>query len=391
MSTSFTAACVVACFLISGIAEPLQYRDANLKREVVSARWRVDLSSSLEGDAVGLVVGHGHETRGQPRTSLWFLDNNKIAVTFVTREGKPSLSRRESLDGTLPLRIRAIFLDAADGWVGNALAWPTDSRFAGIVATHNTNFVVQRGCKLTLFSSDLREMRQLQLPPLEDSEWYAHASPTGGSILFVATNLRTSSSVQWIWVDTDTLEIVRSWSEVQSGWVSISDHNIAMTTCVWVYDCNPFVETRSIQGNWKKVALASLHNKPRPQFVNDDALFLLGDPPDLIRVDGQTILLANQPFENCWWGEAVPAANGQRFVVPSCELRGAVRSLDIGGRDVLRRVILYDAPFQGPPRTIDVEGPAIRDYTQIAISPNGMELAVLNETSVEVFPLPPSH
>ena len=185
-------------------------------------------------------------------TSLWFLDNNTIVVTYVTRGEKssPSLSSRDGLSTSLSLRLRAIFLDAASGKVAMTTAWPTESRDAKIVATHDGNFVTQRGTDLTLYSPDLKELKKLKLPPGEEY-WSVSPSPTGRSILFVASNLWTTSPVPWVWVDTDSLRVVCSWKEVRSGWVGISDDKLAMTACVWIRNCQPNVEIRGLTTEWK--------------------------------------------------------------------------------------------------------------------------------------------
>jgi hypothetical protein len=350
--------------------------------------WRAELRTSIGSEPLGLIVGQGRETQGKPRTSLWFLDNTTIAVTFVTREGETKLSTRDGSDVSSPLKVRLILLDASSGKVRNSRAWPSESRFAGIVTIHEQRFVMQRGPELSLFSSDLTEVKTLKLPPLEGADWHAHPSPSGKNVLFVATNLRTASAVPWIWVDVDTLTVVRSWKEDQSGWVAISDQGMAMTTCVWVYSCKPEVMVRSIDGKWETVALATKNNKPRPQFIDDSQLYLLGSPAKLIRTDGRVVFAEDNVLEGCWWGDAVPSATGQRFVVPSCKLKGAVSSLDMTGHDVLKKVLIFDAPFHKLTYAIDVLGPTIKDLTSLALSPEGLHLAILNNESLEVLLLP---
>ena len=49
------------------------------------------------------------------------------------------------------MRLRAIFLDADTGKIAAALAWPTESRIAGIVTTYEGKFVAQTGNDLTLY------------------------------------------------------------------------------------------------------------------------------------------------------------------------------------------------------------------------------------------------
>jgi hypothetical protein len=144
----------------------------------ITAKWSADLRAAVGSVPLGLVVGHGHETHSQPRTSLWFLDADTIIATFVTREGKPALSSRDSSDSNLPLRVRTVFLDVGTGKITAAPAWTTESRFAGIVATNEGKFVAQTGTTLTLYSSDAKELRKLSLPPLQEDVWGWGAHPS---------------------------------------------------------------------------------------------------------------------------------------------------------------------------------------------------------------------
>lgn len=357
--------------------------------ESIDAKWIVDLRAAVGGVPLGLVVGRGHETLSQPSASLRFLDNQVIVATFVTREGESSLSSRDASNASSPLRLRAVFLDAEAGKITATPAWPSESRFAGIVSSHEGKFIAQTGNTLTLYSSDLKELKALKLPPTEEIGWGAHASPTGKHILFIASNLRTTSAVPWILIDSGSLQILRSWKEAQSGWVGVSDSDIAMTSCVWLYDCEPMVQVRGFDAGWKMLASASRHYKPRPEFVNDDLLFLFGNPARLIRTNGTTLFAEEVSSERCWWGGVYPSAGGQRFVVPSCKSKGRVGSLDLGGRDELQAILVYDAPFHGKSYVLNIKEPKIKDFTLLALSPDGSKLAVLNGESVWVFRLPP--
>jgi len=390
LSISCTAPLVIAFCLTSLAWGSPQQRTFISKHEVVAPKWGVNLRATLPSEPLGLIVGHGHETRLKPYTSLWFLDNDTIAVTFITREGEPKLSTQETMNANTALRLRLVLFDAENGHIVNTTAWPTETRFAAIRTVYGGRFVTQRGTELTLYSLQLRELKRLDLPSAGSDEWYAYPSPSGKSLLFITTNLRTHSSVPWIWVDTDSLAVVRSWKEVQSGWVGISDRHIAMTKCVWFFDCQPEVEARSINGDWKAIASADRHNMPHPQFVDDDTVFLLGRPTELVRMDGQIIVTEGVPLEGCWWGGVVVSST-QRVAVPSCKLKGAMPALDLGGHDVLKKLVLYDAPFRGPSYVLDLKGPKINDLTTLAISPDGSRIAILNveKLTLELVELPP--
>jgi len=87
-------------------------------------------------------------------------------------------------------------------------------------------------------------------------------------------------------------------------------------------------------------------------------------------------------------GGTYSAADSQRFVVPSCKLKGRVQALDLGGYDELSKILVYDPPFHGLSRVLDVKGAKIKDLTLLALSPDGYKLAVLNDESIYLFDLP---
>jgi hypothetical protein len=384
----------IVFFLSNGNAASAQRNsDAVPKREVMTPKWRVDLRSVIGGTPVPNVFGGNYEIKGAPEQSLWFTNNDTVVATFVVREGAPMLSKRNGTEVSSPLRLRAAFLDANDGNVTATPAWPTNSRLSRIVAAHDGNFVTQTGTQLTLYSSNLKEQKKLTLPSTDETRWSAHSSPTGRNILFTATNLRTTSAIPWIWVDVDSLSIVRSWREIQSGWISISDSTMAMTTCIWVYDCDQHVEVKSLGAEWKPLALFDRHHRPYPQFINDDTLVVRDFPTrlTLIRPTGEVLFTKEftAKTEAQGWGIAFPSAGGQRFVIPAGVLKGAFPALDIGGHGVLKQILLYDFPFREPSYTLDLN-PNIKElHTLFALSPDGQRLAILNDQFVEVFQLPP--
>lgn len=192
--------------------------------------WRTDVRTAVGTTPLGVVWGRGREFKGRPIASLWFTDKNTIVATFVTREGKgpPKVSQRDAADNTLPLRLRAIFLDATTGKITAATDWPTQSRRSLIAATLGGRFVTQRGNELTLYDSDRKDLRTANLPSLDVGDWYSHPSPTGKNIVFFSEDLWKGS---WIWVETDTLRVLGSGKDTSNGFVTISDEKMAMATC----------------------------------------------------------------------------------------------------------------------------------------------------------------
>ena len=364
--------------------------DANApKPDSVSPFWNTDLHAAVGSLPLGLIVGQGHETTLQPKTSLWFCDNDTIVATFVTQEEKATLSSRDNSDPNQPLRLRGIFVDANTGKITSTRVWPTSSRFAGVVAATDQGFVTQRGITLTLYSSGARELKTLSLPPLptEFWGWQAHPSPTGKRILFATSDLTpTTSPRTWILLDTNSLQVVRSREEVQSGWVGISDVAVAMTACtIWFYHCEPKVEIRDLTGEWETLAPLKIGATSFPQFINEDIFFVSGEPWKLLQTSGKAILTENVPFEG---STAVSSAGGQRFVVPFFRLTGRVAALDIGGHGELKTISIYDAPFRERSYRLRVKSPKITERALLALSPDGSKLAVLYDETLYVFQLP---
>ncbi|MGA2358271.1 MAG: hypothetical protein ABSF66_04670 [Terriglobales bacterium] len=381
----------VAVFLLVHFLSSPSGPTVDTASEAITAKWTVDLRAAVGSAPLGLVVGRGRETHLPPKTSFWFLDNKTIVATFVTREEKTALSGRDNSDTNLPLRLRAVFLDADTGKITSTQGWPSESRFAGIIATNDGKFVTQRGVALTLYSPDAKELRELSLPPIQEDlwGWVAHPSPTGRNILFATPNQTTTLATPWVWVDTITLQVVRSWKEMQSGWVGISDDATAMIACSFpLYHCDPSVEIRGLATEWKTIAPIERRPQSSPRFLNEDTLFLSGHPWKLLRTDGKAVFTENAPFEG---GMAIPSAGGQRFVVPFFKSTGEVTALDVGAHGELKTISVYDAPFHERSYKLNLIGPKIKDQaTQLALSPDGSLLAILHDESVYVFQLPPA-
>lgn len=356
----------------------------------LSPRWSAELRSAIGSKPIGVVAGgKGHEYEYKPKTSLWFADNDTIVTTFVTRESgeNPKLSRHGVSDESLPLRLRAVFLDAASGKVEATGDWPAESRWASAVAARAGRIVTRTGAELALYSSDLKELKRLKLPGKEGTYPVAYSSPTGRRIL-----IPSWPGPIWTLVDTDTLQAVASWQEAPRGRMSISDAKIGVTACTeWFSKCKPEIQIRGFDTGWKKGApIDDRHHPPIVGFVGDDLLVVLGpSTTTLLQADGTTVFTEDRRFEGCWWGGIFPSAGGRRFVVPSCKLKGRMDALDLGGYDELRKILVYDAPFHGQSYTLDVKAPKIKELALLAISPDGTKMAILNGESIYSFELPP--
>lgn len=431
----------IAAVLTGACAGQAQRRASAPLGEPAKPAWRVNLRPALGGAPQGnrarapvrrapLAQGRpgpyrpGWRATGGPRTSLWFLDHTTLAVTFVVRNPRwqPAERSRQAGRQALPYLLKALLLDAATGKIKNTATWPVDSREARIVAAHDGEFVTMAGRSLVLYSENLTELKKLEIPlvsgtpPGRGGDWEAHASPTGETILLTrpaafrrgylelgptGDDRGFDTQIPWLWVKTDDLGVGLSWMGVQSGSVSLSDRSIAMARNQRDFGRSPTIEISSPAGEWRAVPSPerSWQEGAEPLVVTDD-LLLVEDRGGMRLVRGNGEALFTEEYRSgddgpCWPAGQWVGDGGKRFVLPFCKLSGYFPPLGLRGTPVLKRIVLYDAPFDGPSYTLDLRGPEVKgDWVDTALSPDGLKFAILNagdtrHEPVELVQLPP--
>jgi hypothetical protein len=378
------------------------------------------------GVPLAFVYAGKYEIKGQSVTSLWFTSGNALVATFVVsrvdRNAEPP-TRRAASDSGLPLQLRAIFLDAATGNITANRAWPTESRWSRITAVNDGRFLVQCGNELTLYSSDFLPIQHARLPDRKEVDaWLALPPRAEGKTIVMAASNRTSGS--FLWLDIDTLKVVRSWEGNLNAHISVTDDRIALSTNCRSPDgvqksgvsagCRPSgVKIRDLSTNWETATQASdlgleLLRDPgwktiAPagdlglRFINDETLLLSGNsfsgqPLRLIRADGSPIFSEPLPpaSSSFRWNAIEVSVGGTRFVVPGYRTQGRVPSLDITRHSRLEKILLYDTSTNSEARIYEVRGPKIEDERQLVLSPDGSSLAILNGETIELFKFAPT-
>jgi hypothetical protein len=356
-------------------------------------KWRTDLRAAIGSAPIPYSFGGRIEVKGEPVTSLHFIDNYTLVATFVVHESErnPELPRHDAANA--PLRLRAIFLDALSGKIATSRDWPSDSIRSIIVTTLDREILIQTGDELALYGSDLQKLKSIKLPPSSPVEWGAVISPTRKNILFVRVHPELKQRpLSWIWVQTDTLDILHSWEAQPNGVESITDDKIALSTWCGYIGCGPTkLEIRGLSTDWVTIGPGG----GRPSFVDSDALFLTGNlntksPAQLIRTNGDVLFSEEQPSQgDIWWTSPTTSSQGDRFIAAGTREEGGMAAFDVDGHSVLRKVLVYDLYSQGRTYVLDVKGPKIQDTMLFALSQDGSRLAILNKESVELFLLPP--
>lgn len=373
---------------------------AKKPQRTVTAAYRIDLRS-VQRSAPLPQLGT-RETNWIPIVTMEFLNNQRLAATFVVQSGgKPGLARRDEKNANMPLRLRAVVIEASTGKLLANPEWPAYSRAAGIVAANDKGFVIDDGRDLTLLSADLRPLKQLPLPPLAShsgalgrGEWAPSLVWSGRRVLLFGGQGRTT----WLWVDAENLQVLASRQDTKSGPLAASDNLIAMAE----WQTSPSaprprynLAIRTVLGEWKPVPISL--NVGLIQFVGPDLLYLhvsggFGMDDEgvyLVHIgSGQSLRLTSP------WGppgQAAVARSGKRFVVLLEQTKGFHPALDINGHNFLRGLLVFDPPFRTPSYNIVVRNSKLKDPDWVALSPDGCHLAVIGDSRLllEVFDLPP--
>jgi hypothetical protein len=347
----------------------------------------------VSGKPLSLTFGGRPETRfWNPLTSLWFLDDDRVAVTLVTQTAAGSAS---------PFGLHAVLIDARSGRVLAVPEWPSGSRYAVIAAANDAGFVVEAGQDLTLVSPSMVPLSRTSLPQppapprglTVERFWRPKASWSGRHILFAG------EGGPWLWLDAQRLRIVESLREAPiRGLVVAPDRLDILGAPTQVAGAIPAAVLRGLREHDPSSPFRLL----LATFVGPDLLYVtIGGPITptapraiLMRPDGFEIFRLGAPRTGLGPGPVGPAAsrNGTRFVILLERLRGSFPSLDIGGYRVVRELLVYDSPFREASSDLDVVGSKLRNVSHAALSPDGRHLALLSDNPLllEVFDLPPA-
>lgn len=331
-----------------------------------------------------------------PILPLWFLGNDRLVTTFLTRERVETLACRDATEPVRPLRLHAVFFDAASGHVSATREWPTPSSSAGILAaTSQGNFVVRAGDRIMAYSPtldpgpELRLRWETQAGGKYREYWSHYTSPSGRSI--VLDRHLPSGQKEYRWIESTYLQELHFSTDLLDMphfiWVpSISDTAAAsmresreILLEVWV---------RGVTTPWRRIC-GPPSDCATPVFVNNDMLLLVDlHRLTLVATDGRVLFTQGFPYED-WlhtfhWDLAV-ASDGGRFAVVVTTPKGGSTLLDIGPRYEPVRLMVFDIPSLSWVYTLDTKRLKIKKISALALSSDGSLLAILRDSIVEVY------
>jgi hypothetical protein len=351
--------------------------------------YRIDLRSTLMSAGVPQ-LGTNEGVWTSARTLHFPNDRQLIATLVLPAKKRPSLATRSEPGAGSSFRLSAAIIDASSGKVVATPEWPSDSRSAGVVAVNENGLVTLARNRLTLLASDLTVRKHLALPAPDSGPWWNYlTTQSGRHVLFVAGNVPKDRP--WLWLDTDRLEVVKSWQDASTGSGAVSDDLIVLSPA----NHRLPLEAKVPGGDWRPVASVEAASL---QFVAPDLLYLnligrgereAGGGVFLMRTDGGQVSRLVPPHKGWGLGPAAVSRTGKRFAIVVGQTKGSHPLLDIGGHSVLRALLVFDPPFKMPCYTLLARGSKVTNPSA-TLSPDGRHLAVLGypDPILEVFELP---
>lgn len=328
---------------------------------------------------------------------LNFVTRNRLVVTFVDRVAPASLPHREEPRVYLPLRLRALFIDASAGRLEARRQWPTTSDRSRITPTLEGNFIVVMPDRLQLYSAGFKLLKELDLPVIQSaSEGSSNPSTSPGlRFLLLFYVLRGDTTVWRGFVDTQNLRIVSSWSQI--GQRMADPYEIADDGTAVVTDGQGEIETRTPEGTRHVLCLRMHRGCVIGTFVSDQALFSgfveLGMGRVAMRltlIDGEIAFQEELP-EKQYVRQLARSAGTRRFAVAIDRGKGGSEFFDIAPHYSLYRIIVYDLPSRQWVYALGAAKEGIKAISALALSPDGTLMALINQDGIlELFRLPPA-
>ncbi len=173
-------------------------------------QWSVSLAGNSDWSAAKKTI----DINSYRPSRVEFTDDKTIVVTFMHSLKKPEPERQSSF--MEPVFFEALFFDARDGHLRGTLQWQARRDAGEFQPVHDGGFLVHAGDKIMRYSPDLKPVRERDLtPPAEADEkrsylpreWRVYGVPGGRTAVSRFHEERESTDT---WMDTDTLEDIFS-------------------------------------------------------------------------------------------------------------------------------------------------------------------------------------
>jgi hypothetical protein len=319
---------------------------------------------------------------------LAFADSDHLVLTFLSAD---PVDPPVGPDGarSLALNLHAIVLDSKSGKTQFKRDWPNPNMNDGVVASHNARIVIHRGDLLTLLTTSLEFVKELDISPTRRPSVGGisrlFTSPTGR---FVLLDSLRNNGWGFAWIDTENLQTIRTFFD-QILTLSISDEEIVAWGST-KSEVDVLVIGKPEEA--RRIIPIPRHHPSEVRFINSDCLAIMDGNASirLVRGDGTPIETIKPPARY-FFGRATPSADGKRFVFTGSSYWNDLETpSSYKQHESVMRVMVYDLPTHQFICNLKVGHSGRNESFPLALSPDGSLLAFFDGAILKVYRLPPA-
>jgi WD40-like Beta Propeller Repeat len=370
---------VKALFMLAAItcAAALSYA-GELKGTTPGPLWSVDVVQDL-GD-----VGHN-----PPKVA--FLDNGHLIVSQVAHDPSQFSSRTntDTSDTSSPFRLRLSVFDASSGKILSAKEWGTRHDGTSVQVTSG-GLVIRTGDLLRLCSKEFREIATIGVSSEPNQGLEIRVSTSGKTVLLNNYHFNRPNKINFSHIavlDGDTLKPRVTWAE-SPGIIdkyAITDKIIARER--YENGRGTVVATAFGSTMWNPLferSQGTCSPGKSGVFVTESLLVCAYQEFVISSTDGKILL--TEPFaKREGRSRQIAAAQNGRYV--AVMLANFADPWDTGGHITSLRSALYDVSAKKRVMTIPMSPAPQHDY-DVALSPDGSQLAILSDRKVSLYSVP---
>ena len=326
-------------------------------------------------------------TVGYDVVKVQFLDDQQLALAWITPD-QPTKPAGRVIH--VPSHLHLKVLDAQTGHELSSHEWPCTSFGVNLAHTEKGQWVVANEESVALYSSTFDKVNELQNIHVSQSEFL---SPSGRTFLTFSSDSQGKPLYQLR--DSATFGVLDSWGNAQVAKASFvySDHFIL----AHVAGKPPQFFIREMGKNWNSFVQPPAGTYPMYTFLDDDTLLRLfwGDQLIVETITGKELF--SQTVRNTDLFSRSPLATSRgtdRFALIFQRMKGVENELIDLRYLADGRVIVFSVPQKRVISTVKAYGRSPLDWTfhyawnRIALSPNGLLLAVISDKEAQVYALP---
>lgn len=324
---------------------------------------------------------------GHDYWSLAFVGNDELVLGWTTFDDWDAAQKKGYLTPA-PSHLHAVVLNARTARKEIARDWPVSTFYANIHPVANENFLICTGKEIRLLSRDFDLLRELPLSrfgPCAENDF----SPSGRSF---SVDSGSEHELKRSVMKVESFAPVATWSkELRGG--HFNDTSL-------IGNCFPNGElcSREFDGSLSPFVFSGADRKTGVLcFVGNSRLVLRSENGLVVTTTAGNLLFPIDLETNQRFGQTACSSGGHRFAVVQMKMRGVANErLDLYPFPSDDKVIVYDLLQQKAIYEREVKGsspwpPFTQHRNRLAVSSDGLLLAVLDNGELSVYQLPVSN